>query len=151
MSWSDRFVGLPWAEFGRSRDGCDCWGLACVIYREELGVSLPDYLGYGSVEEHGEIAALIDGARHSPLWIPVDGPAVAFDIAVFRRGRWDTHLGVVIHHGVMIHMVDGDGAKVAAYRDGRWGHRLEGHYRHASTPIKTGLERPVQLVSGVAR
>jgi|APEBP8051072266_1049373.scaffolds.fasta_scaffold06785_2 cell wall-associated NlpC family hydrolase len=145
--WSDRFIGIPYAEFGRDRRGCDCWGLACIVYREELGISLPDYLGYGSVEEHGEIAALIEGAATSPLWLPVDGPAMAFDVAVFRRGRLSTHVGIVIRHGVMIHMHGTDCAKVADYRSGAWGHRFNGHFRH----VERTLERPVQLISEAPR
>lgn len=147
MSWSNRFVGIPYAEFGRTRDGCDCWGLACVIYQEELGITLPEYLGYGSVEEHGEISALIDGAATSPLWLPVEGAALAFDVAVFRRGRLSTHLGVVIRHGIMIHMEGEDCAKLSDYRSGRWGHRFAGHWRHHSR----AFERPVQIVSEASR
>lgn len=128
--WTERFIGLPYAEFGRDRAGCDCWGLACVIYREELGITLPDYLGYASTEEHAELAAIIAGATASPLWIPVTGTAIAFDIAVFRRGRLDTHVGIVVHHGLMIHIAHDDCAKIESYKGGTWGHRHAGTYRH---------------------
>ncbi len=128
--WSDRFIGLPALEFGRSREGCDCWGLATIIYREELSITLPDYLGYGSVEEHGEIAALVDGATASPLWLPATGNAVSFDIAVFTRGRWASHVGIVVRRGLMIHMVGGDCSKIEGYESGKWGNRLNGIYRH---------------------
>ncbi|UFS63848.1 C40 family peptidase [Paracoccus denitrificans] len=148
MTWSNRFVGIPYKELGRTRSGADCWGLACVVYREELGISLPEYLGsYASTEEHGEISALIDGGALSPLWVPVTGAAVAFDIAVFRRGRMSTHVGIVIRHGLMIHMQDEDCAKLANYRSGAWGNRLRGHWRHVSMAV----ERPVQIVSEVRR
>ncbi|WP_226781830.1 NlpC/P60 family protein [Oceaniglobus trochenteri] len=128
--WSNRFVGLPFAEFGRSREGADCWGLVSVIYREELNITLPDYLGYGSVGDHGEIAALIEGAKTNALWVPVTGTAVAFDLAVFRRGRLPTHLGVVIRRGLMIHMAAGDCAKLADHTGGAWGNRFSGYWRH---------------------
>ena len=128
--WTTRHIGLPWAERGRSRQGCDCYGLARIIYQEELGISLPDYLGYASTEELGEIAALIDGAKQLPMWLPVTGPAVAFDLAVFRRGRLSTHIGVVVRRGLMIHMADEDCAKIEDYAGGRWSYRLTGHFRH---------------------
>lgn len=144
MSWSNRFIGVPFVDFGRDRSGCDCWGLACIIYREELGITLPDYLGdYASTEEQAEIAALIEGGRSSPLWVPVSGPAIAFDIAVFRRGHLSNHVGVVIRHGLMIHMVGEDCAKVQTYLDGPYKHRFTGHYRH--------VERAVQIVSEARR
>lgn len=137
--WSNRFIGIPFEDFGRDSTGCDCWGLACVIYREELGISLPEYLGaYSSVEERGEIAALIAGEETSPLWVPVAGPALAFDIAVFRRGRLSSHIGIVIHHGLMIHNGE-DCAKLEGYQTGAWGQRLRGHWRH------------VQMISRAAR
>ncbi|WP_320194746.1 NlpC/P60 family protein [Agrobacterium rosae] len=128
--WSDRFVGTPYLEFGRSLEGCDCWGLAYTIYREELQISLPEYLGHGSVREHAEIAELVAGATSSPLWVPVSGAAVAFDVSVFRRGRFDTHVGIVVHHGLMIHISESDCAKVESYRTGVWSHRHTGTYRH---------------------
>ncbi len=130
LPWPNHYTGMPWADRGRSRAGCDCYGLARIIYQEELGVSLPDYLGYASTEELGEIAALIDGAQQLPMWVPVSGPAVAFDLAVFRRGRLATHIGVVVRRGLMIHMADEDCAKIEAYDSGRWSHRLTGHWRH---------------------
>lgn len=145
MTWSNRYIGIPWTEFGRGRAGCDCWGLACVIYREELGISLPDYLGYASAEERGEIAALVDGAEASPLWLPVSRTPIAFDIAVFRRGRLSSHIGIVVTHGVMIHMAGEDGSKVERYLGGAWQHRLQGHYR----PDVRLFERPVQIVREV--
>lgn len=128
--WTTRFVGLPYAGLGRSREGCDCWGLARIVYQEELGVSLPEYLGYTSTEEHGEIAALIAGAQRLPMWVPVTGPALAFDLALFRRGRLTTHIGIVIRRGLMLHMADEDCAKIERYDGGAWSHRLTGHWRH---------------------
>ena len=128
--WSDRFVGLPYLDLGRDRDGCDCWGLACIIYREELSISLPDYLGYANTDERAEIAALVSGATTSPLWVPVNGQAMAFDIALFRRGRLTSHVGIVISHGLMIHMAEAEMARVEHYTSGHFAPRLVGHYRH---------------------
>lgn len=147
MNWSDRFIGLPYAGLGRDQDGCDCWGLACIIYRQELGINLPDYLGYSSVEEQTEIASVVADAAVSPLWVPVMGTAKPFDIAIFRRGRLSTHVGIVIRHGIMIHMEGEDCAKVADYQSGCWKHRLSGYYRH----IKQAVKYPVQSLPEVKR
>lgn len=134
MIWSNRYVGIPYAEFGRDRAGCDCYGLACIVYREEMRIGLPDYHGtYSSADEHEEIAALIAGEAASPLWTPVAGEAQPFDIAVFRRGRLDSHVGIVIRPGLMVHMQDEDCAKVVGFEHGPWAHRLKGHWRHRSS------------------
>ncbi|MGB0912023.1 MAG: NlpC/P60 family protein [Phaeobacter italicus] len=146
MSWSNSYVGIPQQDLGRSRAGADCWGLACIIYQEELGITLPEYLGYSSPDERGECAALIAGATSSPLWLPVDGPALAFDIAVFRQGRFSSHVGIVIRHGLMIHVSGADQAKVEGYTTGKWNHRLDGHFRHRDRACEGGVERPVQVI-----
>lgn len=130
MHWTDKYIGLPYLDLGRERRGCDCWGLACIIYREELAISLPDYLGYASTDERAEIAALVDGATSSPLWLPVSGQAMAFDIALFRRGRMTSHIGIVVSHGLMLHMADADQSRIEHYNSGHFGPRLVGHYRH---------------------
>lgn len=137
--WTDKFVGTPYLDLGRDRSGCDCWGLACIVYREELDISVPEYLGYTTTEEWGEIAALVAGATASPLWVPVSGRATAFDIALFRRGALTSHVGIVVSHGLMIHMAEADCAKVEHYNGNRWSSRLVGHYRH------------VEMLSKVAR
>ncbi|RUS64865.1 phage tail protein [Pseudorhodobacter sp. E13] len=130
-AWANAFVGIPFAPFGRDRLGADCWGLACIVYAEARGITLPAYLGYGGVDEHAEIDALIAGAEGSPLWLCRTGEARPFDIAVFRRGRLATHLGIVIRPGMMLHMVDEDRAKIETYGTGRWGNRLVGHFHWA--------------------
>lgn len=139
IHWTDRFIGLPYLDLGRDRDGADCWGLACIIFREELGISLPDYLGYASTDERGEIAALVAGATASPLWVPVSGQAMAFDVALFRRGRMTSHVGIVVSHGLMIHMAEAELSRIEHYNAGHWAPRLVDHYRH------------VELVSKVVR
>lgn len=38
-----KYVGIPWKHLGRTWEGIDCYGLAQLIYKEELGITLPDY------------------------------------------------------------------------------------------------------------
>lgn len=73
---------------GRTREGVDCYGLACVIYAVKLGIALPGYVGsYASADEVAEISALIGEAAQSPSWHAVAGLARPYDLALFRRGR----------------------------------------------------------------
>ena len=37
-----KYLGIPFADHGRDQDGCDCWGLCCLVYRQEWGIALPD-------------------------------------------------------------------------------------------------------------
>jgi len=137
MIWSDSYIGLPYTALGRSREtGVDCWGLAKVIYQEELGIMLPSYLGYTSIEEHAELAAVISGATGSPIWIPAGELPAPFDICVFRRGHLETHVGIFVRDGLMIHIARDDCAKIETIRSGVWAHRLTGIYRHVEMASK---------------
>jgi probable lipoprotein NlpC len=131
MSWSNQFVGIPFADLGRTRAGADCWGLVCLVYREALAIMLPDYVGYGSAHEHAEIAALVEGAEQSPIWRRITEPK-PFDILVFRRGPWASHVGLVVQSGQMLHMAAGDCAKIEDWQGGRWGARLTGVFRYTA-------------------
>lgn len=134
MSWSNAYIGIPWRDRGRARDGADCWGLAMLVHAAEAGNTLPGYDDYASAEERREVAALVAGASVSPLWRrvtrdPDSGAPAALDIVVFARGGIDSHIGIVVRPGLMLHMAVHDCAKVESYRDGRWRHRLTGIFR----------------------
>ncbi|OJF92663.1 phage tail protein [Rhizobium sp. 58] len=135
--WTDRYIGLPHLDLGRTREGCDCYGLARIIFEQELGISLPDYRGYANCDERNEITALISGAALSPMWAPVAGQAAAYDIALFNRGRYASHIGIVASPGLMVHMAEAEHSRLEHYRSGLWSHRLVGHYRHVDMVSRT--------------
>ena len=59
MHWSADYIGLPWQVGGLTRDGIACWGLARLVYAEQLGIAVPDYAAaVPSLEERAEIAAI---------------------------------------------------------------------------------------------
>lgn len=130
LDWSAAYVGIRYAPVGRDRSGCDCWGLVRLVYRDQAGIALPSYAGgYTDPEELAQVDALIGRARADGPWRPVDRPRPK-DVALFRRGRLDSHLGIVVAPGRMLHMEGEDCAKITDYRTGRWAARLVGHYRH---------------------
>jgi cell wall-associated NlpC family hydrolase len=129
-AWSNDFVGIHYVEFGRDRAGIDCWGLAKLVYAESLGIELPGYIEqYTSREERRELDALISSAAVSETWTRVV-QAATFDIVVFRRGHLDTHVGVVVSPGLMLHVSADHHSRLEHYHSGRWAHRLTGIYRH---------------------
>ncbi|WFE92311.1 NlpC/P60 family protein [Roseibium porphyridii] len=129
--WTTRYVGTPYRELGRDRAGCDCWGLAVLVYRDELGIQLISYDGdYASVAERAEISALIEAGQRTPDWIKVSQPK-PFDIVLFRQGRLTSHVGIVCASGRMLHQYGSDCAKIESYKAPRWQSRHVGTFRHA--------------------
>lgn len=130
--WSEPYVGLPWQERGLTRDGIACWGLVVLVYAEVLGLPVPDYAAdIASLEERAEVAAAFAGGTTKGPWQPIaDREARAFDILVFRRAGLDSHVGLVVTSGRMLHITAGQDSSIVSYADGRWAPRLSGVYRH---------------------
>lgn len=130
MSWSNAYLGIPYADMGRDRSGCDCWGLARLVYAEELAISLPAYTeGYVSAEEQVEVASLIGSETRGPVWRKTLMPQ-PFDLLLFRHGRHESHVGIYVSPGVMLHMSTDDQSKHERLGHGRWGHRFVMAFEH---------------------
>ena len=127
------FIRIPFMDHGRTREGVDCWGLACVIFKEVRDISLPLMsVGYENTKDKLRISDLIE--TNATQWTVVEeGDEQLFDMAVFRmRGR-PMHIGVVVKPGLMIHCERGSGVHLTRYyKEGQWDRRLEGFYRYAA-------------------
>jgi cell wall-associated NlpC family hydrolase len=129
-----RYIGLPFADHGRDWDGCDCYGLVRLVYREEWGIELPSLAGdYASALEREDVAALLSTGR--PAWaMPVATPAQG-DVVVLRRGGeakgQGSHLGIVLEPGLMLHIHRHTSAVCERFDGMIWRHRVEGYLRWA--------------------
>lgn len=136
MIWTNDFVGIPYADMGRDRAGCDCWGLARLVYAERLEVDLPSYAGgYVSAEEQAEVSALIGQETEGSVWLtsPLQN---TFDLLVFRHGRHQSHIGIVVERGLMLHMATDDQSKLERFDQGRWKSRLVGAFSHNVSDLR---------------
>lgn len=113
----DHFVGLPHAEDGYDRTGASCYGLVCIAYYEDLGVTLPKIVNPAEWQ-------LIDAAQARP-----------YDVILMREHPW--HVGLVVRRGLMLHMPEGQTSVVEPYTTGRHARRVEGFYRHASKRVQS--------------
>lgn len=124
------YIGLPYEDRGRTRDGVDCWGLVRLVYQDGFDIELPDYSElYVSAVERREVQAVIDGGEASGEWTRVEVPAVC-DLMVFRQGRTRSHVGLFVSSGLMLHIDEGHTARIESYSAGHWSPRLTGIFRH---------------------
>lgn len=138
MSWASKYVGTPYADLGRSELGCDCWGLARLVYARELGIAMPSYLGaYVSADERAEIHGLLRDAEETGPWSPATR-ILPFDLLLFRRGQMRSHIGISVDARRMLHMDGEDQARIADFTGARWSARFCGAYRH----VERGGKQP---------
>lgn len=132
LHWSAEYVGLPWAEKGDTREGVSCWGLVRLVYAERLGIVLPSYEGdFACSAERAEIKAVIARATSVGPWHAIElAQAREHDVAVFRIGGIDTHVGLICGRGLMLSVSRHHDSEVARIDAPRWSSRFSGLYRH---------------------
>lgn len=128
--WVNRYIGIPFRDLGRTRDGVDCWGLLTLVYQERFGRVLPAYLGeYQSAVDKGAIPALVDRERQA--WTMVDPADIAEgDVVLLRMWGLPFHVGVVVCQGRFLHCLRGVGTALEAYDTPLWRNRVLGFYRY---------------------
>jgi cell wall-associated NlpC family hydrolase len=137
MSWVNTYIGIPFVDLGRTAQGFDCWGAARLVYKQELNISLPSYVdGYACADERNEIAGLISDAQSTGPWRKRTGSAHPFDLLVFRRGKYQSHIGVAVDARLMLHVVAEDQAKVERFNQPRWQSRLIGAFQYVQMPVQ---------------
>lgn len=135
MSWSAQYVGLSYVDQGRDFSGVDCWGLARLIYRAELGIKLASYTGlYASAEEIHEVNAALGTPSARGCWLPVD-VAQPFDLYELRMGPHLAHVGIAVCPGMMLHVHAGGSSKIERLAP-RWSARVSGIHRHVKMHSK---------------
>lgn len=130
MDWLCSYIDIPFQEFGRTRSGCDCWGLVRLVYQEQLGINLPSYLGfYEDCRDEGHLAPLI--SEESKIWnsIPL-GTEQMGDVIVLRMRGVPMHTAFIIEPGLMLHIHEGINAVIENYHRSHWKKRVMGIYRH---------------------
>jgi cell wall-associated NlpC family hydrolase len=102
----NKYVGIPWEKGGHTHAAADCWGLVCLVLREQFGVTIRDY--EGSKAEGGELSHIIHVETHSERWERVTSPAPGC-VAVMhcRQTGRPTHVGVYLGGDTILHALSG--------------------------------------------
>lgn len=125
----DRFVGIPYVQNGREYEGSDCWGVVYLYYRDVLGKLIPTYSAEMEARQftNRDIGPLLTAERDLH-WHSVEHPQ-AGDCVLMRAGRHNSHVGIYLGNGRMLHS-EGPEPSVIERVDGmRWRNRISGYYR----------------------
>lgn len=115
MEWVNEYIGIPYAYNGRSRKAFDCYGLVCDVYRDRLGIDLPDWQQDSPTLASG-IEALcrnLESDAAKDICEEVSDPS-EFDVIVVNRHGKAHHMGIFISGGVL-HSAQGVGVVFEEY------------------------------------
>lgn len=135
----EKYIGIPFKNHGCSFDGCDCYGLVKLLYKEEFGLILPDV---GDLYNHAYHRHEVDSVLNSHIdyeWclhIKKDSkPYRPFDMLTFRIAGTDHHVGLYLREGYMLHVIEGSDSGIERYDGIRWGKQLHHIVRHKDLNI----------------
>ena len=110
--WTEKYIGLPFVEGGRTLAGCDCGGLVLLVLLVERGIRAADFHAYSRLNFRGKgFAALADGMESLAAreWHVVTEPR-PLDAVRFRYGRYPCHVGIYVDQGMFLHVEESQGA-----------------------------------------
>ncbi|MBU1567723.1 MAG: C40 family peptidase [Proteobacteria bacterium] len=122
------YATIPFVEKGRSEQGCDCWGLIYLIYRDLLDIELPLYVEeYQNTTDEKVLSAAI--AARPVNWKETTRPRPGDAILMRLKGQ-PMHVGVYIGNGRFIHCLHGSGTVIEKIKSITWRNRIVGYYRY---------------------
>jgi len=114
MGKYNKYINLPFSNLGRDFNGCDCYGLFYLIYKEERNIILPDFteVKYSLEWFKEEKNHIIEHIWEA--WIKVDEPYKEYDGLIFYSSKHiASHIGLWIGEGdKFIHINDKQPARV---------------------------------------
>ena len=127
--WPDEYIGLPYANIGRSREsGVDCWGLTLLVYKEQLGIDLPLHeADYRFSHNAHQVSGLIIADSHRS-WHKVGTPQ-EFDVVVFVLSRKPSHIGLMLDSSLFMHNLLCRNVTVGSVDSFMWKRRIHGFFR----------------------
>jgi cell wall-associated NlpC family hydrolase len=130
MPWTDDYIDIPFKPDGRDRnEGLDCWGLVCLVYKERLGIIIPEYKGIYKTQTITSLRRVAKTMREEKdKWQRIMTPE-PYDVIMLRTGKFTWHVGVVIDRNNMLHIMHGINSVVESYKGLLWKNRVE-EFRH---------------------
>jgi cell wall-associated NlpC family hydrolase len=124
------YVGIPFEKDGNDKKGCDCWRLVVLVYKDRLGIELPDFAGAyvdGSLASLKKVSRMIRAGKQA--WERVDKP-LPYDVILLRTGSMVYHVGLVIDRKRMLHVMEGINSTIEEFTGIQWKKKVEGFYRY---------------------
>ena len=128
-TWVSEYVGIPFADHGRDRSGCDCWGLVRLVLGNHYGVEVPSYAETYPDANKPSASEAVDTLRQIDF-IPLSYPEPGA-IVVLRVKGLPWHVGVMVNDHYFLHIMRGINAVCERIDGLTWANKVMGFYRYA--------------------
>jgi cell wall-associated NlpC family hydrolase len=135
-AWVGRYIGIPFAEAGGDRKGCNCWGLVRLVLAEQKAIALPAYAEISAAEMLKAARAFGADSKLDP-WRPVERAEVAaFDVVLMHAltdavaRRIPGHVGIMVAPARVLHVWRGTDAIHMPLDHSDFQNKVIGFYRH---------------------
>jgi len=144
----EKYIGIPFVEYGRSFKGVDCYGLVWLAFKEELGIELPDYdeRVFGRDWKGASRGHFLENVNQ--CWEIVSGSVFhLFDCHIFHDDEGiDSHIGFHIGSSKFLHCLENQSAMVGKLEV--WKSRLVETVR--ARDAESHIQRVYRLFQGKA-
>lgn len=149
--WVRAYLDIPFVSGGRDSRGIDCWGLARLVYAEQLGVILPTIeTAYGhAAHDHAGVSKAAAEQAASTDWQRVETPGM-FDVVLTTRKGQPNHVGTMVAQARMLHIESPilrsqrSTPKIERIDGPAWSHRIAGFYRFTGGARLIGKLNPFE-------
>lgn len=105
MNWVSKYVGLEFEDGGRGPELVDCWGLICLVYRDELNIELNPFADI-SARNLIAVAKAMNSDANAEQWEDVSREELReFDVIGLTQygSRFVAHVGLYTGAGKVLH------------------------------------------------
>lgn len=126
--WAKEYIGIPFLSGGRTRDGCDCYGLVRLVWMEQCGYKMPLLSDmYEDALNMQQTSPLVTSLRPMLAGEKKLTPE-PLDLAVILNRGLPTHLAVYAGGGYILHTIRSVGTVLQRISDRDLANRIEGFY-----------------------
>lgn len=129
-----KYMKIPFKSHGKDFSGCDCGGLVWLVYKNELGIELPDWTDLYSgtrIENSLELCETVSTMLgENGIEVPFS-EIRPFDVVAFNIAGTPIHVGVVTTKRIFMHTMQGrTRVEQVRFDNPQWRNRLTGCFRH---------------------
>lgn len=128
MTWWNDYVGIPYCDGGRDRDGVDCAGLVCLVYKEQFKINVDDHFDPYIMDAPELIAQKLTEVAQKQF-VPTEHPKDGDVVLMWMLGT-RSHVGILCDGGkAVMHVQKGMHTAIVSKNHESIANRIDSFWR----------------------